>query len=493
MRLGARILASLLLVSLYLPVGVAQATTGDTFAITGLSGTEVAGVADTNVTLTALLSDGTSTDTGYTGTVHFTSTDSAAVLPPDLVFNGSENGTQNFDVTFETSGTQTVTATDTLDSAITGGASTLVSAAAAFSVDLSANSTAALTSGVARGITATVTDSFGNDVVGQAVVFDQPGGTGSVSGTGSHSTDSSGVATDTVTGDQVGTVTVRGTANGHSGTVDFSVVAGPLDHVVLSPSTSTISPGGSQAYATEAFDAADNSLGDVSGTATLGITPNGSCTAPDCSASVAGAHTVTTSYGGKTDTATLTVGNNPPVANDDSTTVLENAGSTGVDVRANDTDADSDPLTVVSVSNPPHGTASVDGDSLGVHYQPDANYSGADSFTYTITDGTDTASATVNVTVTWVNQAPTFAKGADQNVLENVGAKSVSGWATAISPGPGNGDVGQTVHFNVTGDTNPSLFSAVPAISATGTLTEHGGIGHDLDQPPGQRGHRERR
>ena len=471
MRLGARILASLLLISLYLPAGVAQATTGDILSITGLSNPETAGVADINVTITALLSDDTTVDTGYTGTVHFTSTDSAAVLPLDLVFNGSENGTQNFDVTFETSGSQTVTATDTVDNAITGGASTSVSAAAAFSVDLSANSTAALTSGVTRGITATVTDAFGNDVVGQPVVFAQTAGTGSVSGTGSHATDSSGVATDTVAGDQVGTVTVRGTANGHSGTVDFSVVAGPLDHVVLSPSTSTISPGGSQAYATEAYDAADNPLGDVSGTATLGITPNGSCSAPNCLASVAGAHTVTTTYLGKSDTATLTVGNNPPVAVDDTTTVLENAGSTGVDVRANDTDADSDPLTVVSVSNPPHGTASVDGDSLGVHYQPDANYSGADSFTYTITDGTDTASATVNVSVTWVNQAPTFAKGADQNVLENVGAKSVSGWATSISPGPGSGDVGQTVHFNVTGDTNPSLFSALPAISATGTLT----------------------
>ena len=55
---------------------------------------------------------------------------------------------------------------------------------------------------------------------------------------------------------------------------------------------------------------------------------------------------------GKTDTATLTVGDNPPAAVNDSKTVLENASSTAIDVLANDTDADNDTLTVTSVTEP---------------------------------------------------------------------------------------------------------------------------------------------
>ncbi len=39
------------------------------------------------------------------------------------------------------------------------------------------------------------------------------------------------------------------------------------------------------------------------------------------------------------------------------------------------------------VTNPPHGTASVDSGGGGVHYTPDANYSGSDTFTYDISDG----------------------------------------------------------------------------------------------------------
>src|SRR5207249_1162240 len=49
------------------------------------------------------------------------------------------------------------------------------------------------------------------------------------------------------------------------------------------------------------------------------------------------------------------------------------------------------------------------------------------------------------------------------------GAFSLSNWATAISAGPGEG--AQTVHFNVTNNTNSGLFSAGPAIDGSGNLT----------------------
>ena len=56
-------------------------------------------------------------------------------------------------------------------------------------------------------------------------------------------------------------------------------------------------------------------------------------------------------------------------------------------------------LTIVSASDPPHGTASVNAAGTRVAYSPDTNYTGADSFTYTITDGIARHSSTVSITV----------------------------------------------------------------------------------------------
>ena len=78
--------------------------------------------------------------------------------------------------------------------------------------------------------------------------------------------------------------------------------------------------------------------------------------------------------------------------------------------------------------------------------------------------------ADFNITVTPVNDAPSFTKGADQTVLEDAGAQTVSGWATAISAGPAN-ESGQTVSFVVTDNTNTALFAAGPAVASNGTLT----------------------
>ncbi|MFX5306131.1 hypothetical protein ABTC94_20170, partial [Acinetobacter baumannii] len=55
--------------------------------------------------------------TGYSGTVHFTSTDAAAVLPADMTLT---NGIATFSETFDTAGSQAITATDTVSAGITG-------------------------------------------------------------------------------------------------------------------------------------------------------------------------------------------------------------------------------------------------------------------------------------------------------------------------------------------------------------------------------------
>ncbi len=73
---------------------------------------------------------------------------------------------------------------------------------------------------------------------------------------------------------------------------------------------------------------------------------------------------------------------------------------------ANDSDSDGDSLTVTSVGTPAHGGTVANADGT-ITYTPAANYTGADSFAYTIGDGQDgSATATVNVTVTAGNDAP---------------------------------------------------------------------------------------
>ena len=84
--------------------------------------------------------------------------------------------------------------------------------------------------------------------------------------------------------------------------------------------------------------------------------------------------------------------------------------------------------------------------------------------------GTPVASDTFTLTVTPINQQPSFTSGGNQTTNEDSGAQSVTNWATNISAGPLN-ESGQTLTFEVTGNTNASLFSAAPAVSSTGTLT----------------------
>jgi len=67
------------------------------------------------------------------------------------------------------------------------------------------------------------------------------------------------------------------------------------------------------------------------------------------------------------------------------------------------------------------------------------------------------------------NQPPTFTAGESQSVLEDAGARSVTGWATAISPGPAE-ESWQEVTFTVSTD-SPDLFAVQPAVAPDGTLT----------------------
>jgi VCBS repeat-containing protein len=97
--------------------------------------------------------------------------------------------------------------------------------------------------------------------------------------------------------------------------------------------------------------------------------------------------------------------NRVPVANTD-TVALDEDTTIDVDVLANDTDEDGDPLTAVVLTQPAHGTATLNANGT-VRYAPAQDYNGPDSFTYRVSDPFGgSAVGTVRITVRPVNDAP---------------------------------------------------------------------------------------
>ena len=164
--------------------------------------------------------------------------------------------------------------------------------------------------------------------------------------------------------------------------------------------------------------------------------------------------------------------NDSVTANDDMANIDEDdAAGVIVNVVGNDVDAQGDALMVTVETQPANGMV-VDNSDGTVTYTPSVDFNGDDTFTYSVADptfGTDTA--TVTVIVAGVNDAPSFSLGSDETVLEDAGSQTVAGWATGISAGPAD-EEGQVLTFNVTANTNPTLFAVAPAIDpATGNLT----------------------
>jgi hypothetical protein len=103
---------------------------------------------------------------GYTGTIHFTSTDTGATLPADYPFVAGDNGMQSFTggVTLVTAGNRTVTATDTATSTITGSSATVTvtPAAADHLLFLQMPTDTAAGQTITPPVTVEVVDQFGN-------------------------------------------------------------------------------------------------------------------------------------------------------------------------------------------------------------------------------------------------------------------------------------------------------------------------------------------
>jgi hypothetical protein len=142
-------------------IGAYQAS-ASVLTLTGLPSSAVAGTALT-ATLTAKDIFG-QTAVGYTGTVHFSSTDGQAALPADYPFTLGDGGVHVFSngVTLKTAGKETVTTTDIVTSSITGSASVSVTPAAADHLVFLQQPTDTAAGQTISPVVAAVVDQFGN-------------------------------------------------------------------------------------------------------------------------------------------------------------------------------------------------------------------------------------------------------------------------------------------------------------------------------------------
>lgn len=175
-----------------------------------------------------------------------------------------------------------------------------------------------------------------------------------------------------------------------------------------------------------------------------------------------------------TNAQTFTINvNAPPVAAAISATTPEDQA---LPLALTGTDAEGNPLSFTIIGLPTHGVVTQSGPACGVTtcttvatYTPDANSNGIDSFTYKVNDGRlDSATATVALIITPVNDPPTFTIGTDQTIREDTLPRPIPGFVTDFSAGPTD-EAAQAVTFTVTNDNN-ALFGVQPMIEPDGTL-----------------------
>ena len=176
---------------------------------------------------------------------------------------------------------------------------------------------------------------------------------------------------------------------------------------------------------------------------------------------------------------TVTAVNDAPVAEDDTKSTNEDtplvfaASQLVGNDSAGPANESGQTLTVTAVGTAVNGQVSLGTDG-NITFTPATDFHGQATFKYTVCDNGSPSKcsemiATVNVTVSAVNDAPSFTKGANETVAEDSGPQTVPGWASGISAGPAD-ESGQAVDFLVSTNNDP-LFSVAPGVSPNGALT----------------------
>ena len=145
---------------------------------------------------------------------------------------------------------------------------------------------------------------------------------------------------------------------------------------------------------------------------------------------------------------------NKPVARPDSypaegDPAITPGTTTRLEVLANDTDADRDPLSIVSFDSPSAkgGTVKLSADGTALRYSPAVGFTGTDTLTYTVSDGkpggTDVGEVTITVTAP-ADQPPAFTQAA-ANSFQAVPSGTQLTALSAEDP-----DAGDVLRYSVT-------------------------------------------
>ncbi len=150
-----------------------------------------------------------------------------------------------------------------------------------------------------------------------------------------------------------------------------------------------------------------------------------------------------------TSTLTVIVVNHSPIATSDNITVDEDSANNVITLIATDTDqGDRDTLTY-AYTQATNGT--VTGTGKNVAYTPNANYAGADSFTFTVSDGFAESTGTINITVTDIPEPNTAPVASSQSVSVDEDSN------IAITLVGTDADAGDTLTYSITEPSNGVL------------------------------------
>lgn len=174
-------------------------------------------------------------------------------------------------------------------------------------------------------------------------------------------------------------------------------------------------------------------------------------------------------------TVTVSAVNDPPTATGDTasatedTTAMIQASSLLANDSAGPANESTQTLTVTDVSSTSTqgGTVSLSGTTIS--YSPAADFNGADTFTYTLSDGeggTDTGTVTVNVAA--VNDAPIAGSDSVRAFKDNAAIIQVADLLANDSPGPANesGQMLSIASVSANNDTNGTV-----VLNTDGTIT----------------------
>jgi hypothetical protein len=240
------------------------------FAVSATSPVALGG--NTSVIVTAEDVNGY-TNTTYTGTVHFTSTDAAAGLPANYAFTSGDNGQHTFSVTLNTAGSKTVTATDTTTPSITGASNSITVNQGSQTISFTAPATPVIYGIAPISLSATATSSL-------TVAFTVASGPCTIA-SGATTVSITGAGSCVINANQAGNTNYTAAAqvqqtivvNVASQTISFTAPATPVTYGITPISLSATAT----SSLTVAFTVASGPCTIASGAITVTITGAGSC------------------------------------------------------------------------------------------------------------------------------------------------------------------------------------------------------------------------